>query len=111
KRGLGRPIRILEIGSYMGASALTWARAVDVLLGTTGHLLCVDPWTNTYMDTAMRQRAHPLEKELVEFLGPSDMAYRAFLRNVATAPASIAVEHRRGLSGAVLPSLPDASFD
>ena len=40
----GRPVRVLEIGSYEGASALMWSRAVGELCPDGGSVLCVDPW-------------------------------------------------------------------
>lgn len=111
KRGLDHPIRILEIGSYMGASALTWAHAIDALLGSPGYLLCVDPWSDAHVDRSSRGSSNPGMQEMVRFLGPSDRAYMAFLRNVATAPRTATIEHRRGSSTDVLPTLPPASFD
>jgi predicted O-methyltransferase YrrM len=38
------PLRILEVGSYMGASAITWGRAVAELTGRSATLTCVDAW-------------------------------------------------------------------
>lgn len=38
-----KPVRVLEIGSWLGASALTWAYAVDAFAGA-GEVVCVDSW-------------------------------------------------------------------
>ena len=49
---LARPderIRILEIGSYAGYSALTWAQSIEEFCPQGGDLLCVDPWAG-YID-------------------------------------------------------------
>lgn len=43
REGAG-PLRILEVGSYMGASALTWGRAVAELTARSAVLTCVDAW-------------------------------------------------------------------
>jgi tetratricopeptide (TPR) repeat protein len=111
KRGLDHPLRILEIGSYMGASALTWAYAIDVLIGAPGYLLCVDHWSDAHVDRSSRGSSHPGMREMVRYLGPSDRAYMAFLRNIATAAPATKIEHRRGTSAAILPTLPAGSFD
>jgi Tfp pilus assembly protein PilF len=44
KRALGRPIRILEIGSYMGASLFTWVSAISRFTTEGAEITCVDPW-------------------------------------------------------------------
>lgn len=96
------PVRVLEVGSYMGASAITWGRALHRLYGKPSHLLCVDRWANSpdqYYDEVMQSS-----------LG-SGLAYRTFLSNIATLPGSVTVDHRRGPSSSTLRDLDTESFD
>lgn len=44
----GRRVRLLEVGSYAGFSALTWAEAIETFCPQGGDLLCVDPWLGYY---------------------------------------------------------------
>jgi tetratricopeptide (TPR) repeat protein len=96
------PLRVLEIGSYMGASAVTWARALDRLAGRPSVLVCVDSWG----DIADQAYATVMTGSL-----KSGLAYATFLSNVAALPPSVTVEPLRGASDAVLATLPAASFD
>jgi hypothetical protein len=102
KRGLGRPLNILEIGSFMGASALTWAQAVDQLLDGPATLLCVDPWD----ETAKGSPTEPMARAF-----KSGLAYQMFRTNTAGAPAAIKIDHIRGYGNAVLPTLERSSMD
>jgi tetratricopeptide (TPR) repeat protein len=102
KRGLGRPLNILEIGSFMGASALTWAQAVDQLLDGPATLLCIDPWDESAKESP-NARMTPAFK--------SGLAYKMFQTNIAALPATIKVDHIRGYSDAVLPTIADSSMD
>jgi predicted O-methyltransferase YrrM len=38
------PPEILEIGSWAGASAVSWGHALNTCFRGKGHILCVDPW-------------------------------------------------------------------
>src|SRR4051794_36395924 len=40
----GAPLRLLEIGSWVGASALTWLYGLDQYAGGKGMLVCCDSW-------------------------------------------------------------------
>lgn len=97
------PLRILEIGSYMGSSTITWARALERLAGRPGEILCIDPWAAGPM--------YDFDGEMKLLMTHSDGAYQAFLRNIQRVPPSVTVDHRRGLSRDILPTLPDGSFD
>lgn len=103
RRKASAALRILEIGSYMGSSALTWAHAIDRFTNKGGEILCVDPWAAGPM--------YAFDDEMNLLMTRSDGAYQAFQRNTARAPKSVAISHRRGLSHEVTPTLPDASFD
>jgi tetratricopeptide (TPR) repeat protein len=103
RRSTAAPLRILEVGSYMGSSALTWAHAIDRFIDKGGSILCVDPWAPGPM--------YAFDDEMNLLMARSDGAYQAFQRNAQRAPKSVTITHRRGLSHEILPTLPDSSFD
>lgn len=104
----GRPIRVLEVGSWLGASALTWAYAIERFAGK-GEVLCIDTWA-PYLspdDIASENEVYAEMDGLVR----SGLAYELFRHNVATGPRRVSVGHRRGSSRDILPTLDEASFD
>lgn len=99
-------IDVLEIGSWCGASALTWGEAI-VLHARTGSLTCVDPW-QPYTDLAAN--ADELNRLMNDAL-VADTAYDVFTANMAFLPQAVVLDVWRGKSQDVLPTLPSASFD
>jgi hypothetical protein len=85
----GQPLHILEVGSWLGASAILWARAIEEL-GGQGDITCVDPWLPYQGET------EPFDK---------------FTRNVAEAGVAHFIRVRRGTSDAILPTLSDEGYD
>src|SRR5215203_3968553 len=53
------PVRILEVGSWAGASAVTFATVLQSL-GRDGKILCVDLW-EPYLDMNVEKEAHYAE--------------------------------------------------
>lgn len=96
KRNRNRPLRILEIGSYMGASMLTWAAAVTQLTEGTAIITCVDPWDGA----ALEQYSAVMSGYL-----KTGAAYRVFMNNVKKVGHRVEVRHRIGKSDEVLPTL------
>ncbi|MDP1682153.1 MAG: class I SAM-dependent methyltransferase [Burkholderiales bacterium] len=102
----GQHIRLMEIGSWIGASALTFGfsmRQFDV----SGGILCVDPWLPYFNEADIAQGADYYET--MNEMGKSDVAYKLFLHNVRFSPISI--QHQRGVSAEILPKLESNSFD
>ncbi|GEM_PF-886477 len=99
---IDRPLDILEVGSYAGASVITWARSLDRLHEQGGSILCVDPWEDN----------ESLEKIDVQGVGtPADLIYDVFRHNASVCPERVRIDHIRATSGDALPRLRDASFD
>ena len=96
-------LSILEIGSYMGASLLTWANAVERLHGGTATVVCVDAWG--LGDTASQY------KDVTANALTSNQAYEVFLHNASLLPKCTTVRPIRDLSENALPRLSDGSFD
>ncbi len=95
------PVEILEIGSWAGVSALTWAWAAREL-DLKCHITCIDPWKpyfNTALDTL------PIYSEMNE---AADSIYELFRHNTA------GIEHLtsvRAKSCDVLPAMIASSCD
>ncbi len=107
-RGGTKPgMQVLEIGSWYGASALSWAQGLAEHNGAQGTLTCVDGWT-PFFDRSL----HLVDVYVVmEQALADDTAYTTFRHNIATVPQSIRTQHMRGTSDAILPLLKDESFD
>jgi len=103
-----RPLRLLEVGSWLGNSALTWIQAADHYLplcdGLKAELLCVDPWE--LQDVTLGPTSVKMNSVVED-----DFAYRLFLHNVSFAPNSVRVQHFRGTAGRLLPLLRDGYYD
>lgn len=98
----GRPVRILEIGTFMGASMITWARAIERLAGGSGEICCLDPWE----DADSGQYGTTMAADL-----KSGAAYRIFRNAVRFIPPGVTVTELRGFSDRLLPTLAGQTFD
>jgi len=103
-----RPVKILEIGSWCGSSALSWAAALDKLLPSKGTLLCIDPWEAYFGEKDLKKGANYAQMTQI---AQSDLAYNLFLHNIQFAPKTIPIDHFRGPANRILPYLADESFD
>ena len=100
-------LHILEVGSWVGASALSFAQGLKSHCNATGTITCVDAWQpffdrSLHTDDVYRK----MEEALI-----SDTAYQLFLHNTNTLPKTITCQHLRGQSDAILPILREKSFD
>lgn len=102
--GLTR-IDILEVGSWAGASAVTWARAIKDL-GLTGSVLCVDIWRPYFDLTINRASVYRTMTRVAE----SQDIFRLFQNNIAACGVEDIVDHIVGESAAVLPTLETDAF-
>lgn len=87
-------IRILEIGSWMGASAVTLG---EIASEWDGRLVCVDSWRG--------------EEALNAWIARHRDVYASFWRRVERAGLSGVVIPMRGLCADVLPMLASGAFD
>lgn len=99
------PFQILEVGSWAGASAISWAWAMRKL-ELSGRVLCVDPW-RPYFD---------LEKNRADVYAEmnrgaeKDLIYKLFEHNVTTSGFGELIDVIRGESKIVLPGLESERF-
>ena len=97
------PLRILEIGSYMGASLLTWADAAERLYGRQTEILCIDPWGDIGAGQYKANMSQALD---------SQIAYEIFRHNavLSARKRNISVSEMRATSRAALPLLGGGRF-
>jgi predicted O-methyltransferase YrrM len=105
QKDAGRPVGILEIGSWGGASAISWAGALQKL-GLEGHVTCVDPW-RPYFDL---EKEPSLHYKYMNRAADSGMIYRLFRHNVAASGFANVIRAQVGESRKVLPKLASGSF-
>jgi predicted O-methyltransferase YrrM len=117
----GRPLNILEVGSWMGSSCLTWCEALRIHNQGLGKVTCVDPLIPYFdPDELGKSIDHPLAHVaegqralLIEMdrLLRGDYVYDILMHNVRSVPPPTEVEVVRQKSADYLPTLPDESFD
>jgi predicted O-methyltransferase YrrM len=100
------PLRVLEIGSWAGGSAITWATALDEC-GRDGRVFCLDTWRPAFDRDLDRETVYAEMRKGVE----DDQILRLFLHNIRAAR----IEHRvvvlRGRSDELLAALAPRQFD
>lgn len=95
------PLRLLEIGSYAGASLLTWMVALGEFYSAPAEILCIDPWIDEGLDDTSTQTPSYRGEE----------AYQTFLHNARFSPPNVAVAHRRQTSRQAFAELVGKNFD
>lgn len=100
-------IQVLEIGSWYGASALSWGQGLKEFNDSMGTLTCVDGWQSFFDRSLHQENVYvEMEKALV-----NDVAYNIFLHNISTLPKTITTQHIRSKSDDALPILRHNFFD
>lgn len=101
-------MQILEIGSWVGASALSWAQGLKIHNDAKGTITCVDAWKPFFKDSI--QSSHNVVQHM-EMALSTETAYQLFTHNIGTLPDSITCQHLRGQSDNILPLLRENTFD
>src|ERR1041385_2150885 len=97
---------ILEVGSWAGASAVSWASALKKL-NLAGHVTCVDAWV-PYFDGATERSGHYQRMNQAASHG---MVRKLFDHNVSASGFAGCIMAKPGPSSAILPTFPAHSFD
>lgn len=100
-------LKILEIGSWSGASALTWGEALRIHNSGKGALTCIDAWKPYYNQNEIYD---DLSGKINEALA-NDEPYQIFKENVKFLPATVKLKVQRGWSADILPELERADSD
>lgn len=115
-RNAGRRVRLLEVGSYAGFSALTWAEAIATFCPQGGDLLCIDPWLGYYDEKVLSvdQSKGTSQAALVPMSDDlhMDFVYDLFRHNVSFADKDkVAIRHIRASGVEIFASLKERHFD
>lgn len=104
---LNGKIKILEIGSWAGGSAITWAEAIKKYSRSGGSVLCVDQWSS-YFDLKQNNLwTHiSMEKAL-----KTNKIYSLFLHNIAASGHGDIIFTFKGPSSQNLRALKGEQFD
>lgn len=101
-------LKMLEVGSWTGSSALTWSEAIAKHCSGSGSILCVDPWA-PYLDK--EDILKDVNYQNMNYISALDLSYSLFLHNIKFAATGVKINHFRGTSSEVLPYLNRDSFD
>lgn len=99
-----KPIRILEIGSWMGSSTLAWVEGLTVFHQTNGQIFCADLWGQN--KTTEYQPGQVVYKSV-----PSTFAYDVFSYNMRVSNCQSLITRVIGDSIYSLSGLRDNWFD
>ena len=105
KRNFHGSFKLLEVGSWAGGSAITWAKAIKRFAGN-GQIVCVDHW-QPYFDTATD--ADDVYLAMNEAAGEG-LIYGLFLHNIRAAGVGSMISPIVGRSEEVLPRLKKSDF-
>jgi predicted O-methyltransferase YrrM len=100
-------MQILEVGSWVGASALSFAQGLRLHNDGKGTITCVDAW-KPFFDRSTHNDGVYVTME--QALG-TEAAYQLFSHNTSTIPKTITCQHLRGQSDSILPLLRPNTFD
>jgi len=101
----GELCTVLEIGSWTGGSAITWAQALNEA-GAAGQVVCIDKWEVNFEAAA---NAAEVYKEMTRAAASGD-AEKLFWHNVRAAGVENRVALLRGFSQEILPLLESRRF-
>ncbi len=102
-----KDLNILEIGSWFGASTLSWAQGLAEYNSGLGKITCIDAWKPFFDTTKHKDEVY----QSMESMLMSDAAYNIFMHNVSTISQNILCQHFRGKSDDTLPMLGKEQFD
>jgi predicted O-methyltransferase YrrM len=100
-------LQILEIGSWMGASALSWAQGLQLHNDAKGTITCLDAWKPFFNRDTYKDDVYITMEQALS----SETAYQIFSHNISTLPESMTCQHLRGKSDNILPLLQQSIFD
>ena len=100
-------INVLEVGSWVGSSALTWAEAIATFSNASGLVFCVDLWEPYFSRSDIQNGAsvYPTMDEISK----SGISYELFQHNIKFSKTPIL--HAKGQSSQILPLLAKEAFD
>lgn len=106
----GPSARILEIGSWVGASTATWIWGLRHFHSIAGKVVCVDAWESLDGRNVMPLVDHSRTIQQKDAAFGGDEAFSLFMHNMRSMGFSNEAMTLRGMSRDVLPLLKPASF-
>jgi predicted O-methyltransferase YrrM len=103
-----RPFNIVEVGSWAGGSAITWAEAVKRFSKRKGLIICIDKW-EPYFEPCQCEETGPY-KEMENAL-LSGKIFELFMHNIKVTSHDDVIIPFKGWSDELLPLLGDNKFD
>jgi predicted O-methyltransferase YrrM len=104
----GRPITVMEIGSWAGGSAMSLAEAIKRYNQGHGLVICVDPWKPYFESFQLKEDpAYQIMTEALE----KEQIFDLFLHNIKAAGHDDIVRTCRGTAKDIVPLFGDALFD
>ena len=103
-------IKILEIGSWAGGSAISWAEAIQKYNNSNGTVVCIDPWVPYFAPSAIGVTNHPIYEDMHNHLKSGEI-FKLFIHNISAAGYSDMICPFRGTSDKLLPLFNKESFD
>lgn len=100
-------MQILEVGSWYGASALSWGQGLELFNQVKGTITCIDAWI-PFFDRKTHQND---VYTAMETALSADTVYNIYLHNINTLPKTINCQHLRGKSNHLLNILRKNHFD
>jgi predicted O-methyltransferase YrrM len=107
KKQKNENMQILEIGSWMGASALSFAQGLKLHNNAKGTITCVDAWKPFFNRETHNDNVYVTMEQALS----TETAYQIFSHNIGTLPNTITSQHLRGQSDNILPLLRPETFD
>ena len=105
-----REIKILEIGSWAGGSAISWAEAIRKYNNSNGTVVCVDPWVPYFDPSTIGIANNTVYEEMYRHAKSGDI-YKLFIHNISVSGYSNLICPFRGNSDRLLPLFNKGSFD
>lgn len=100
-------LRVLEIGSWAGQSAILWAAEL-ARATSSGKVFCVDPWRSFLREEVVGDNT---AVSLMDRVARRDRIFPLFWHNVKSSGFADAILPLRGFSRDILPLLQPRSFD
>lgn len=110
KAGTNQIVKILEIGSWAGGSAVTWAHALKKYHNGKGVIVCVDSWKPYYDPNAYSHLNSSIYHSMDQALTSGEI-FNLFLHNIKATGNEDCILPMIGSSENLLPLLAEASFD
>jgi Flp pilus assembly protein TadD/predicted O-methyltransferase YrrM len=108
-----KSFNILEIGSWAGGSALTWAEAIKKFNQGKGRVFCIDPW-KLYFDPSkysdLPQDQQEVYRQMAEGLSTGKI-FDLFLHNIRVSRHEDIILPFKGSSEDLLPLFGEGRFD